>query len=330
MPYDVVVDRARLERAMTATADAIRDKTCGAHAVIWDPDTGFQDAVLEIKNSKLVAEKDVNFFDYDGTLLHSYTIAEAQALTALPPLPERDGLISQGWNWTLDEVKAVDRPALIGANYDTPDGAAKLRINTVIDNLSVTLNLYQATAKDFSVDWGDGSTAETYGTSGKFSLSHEYVIGGEYTISLSANSGRFEFGDFTQVICSPDVVREVNLSRQVTKVQAYSFNGLRTLEKVSFSQDIAFSGASIFQDGGALRFLALPKNAASAQGSYFCRWAGALFGVATPREFSFGTQPFTDAYNLRFPAIPDGQTSVAHDQNGNIGDQRKRMRPHMV
>src|SRR5574344_498215 len=33
--------------------------------------------------------KDVNFYDYDGTLLYSYTLAEAQALTALPDQPTR-------------------------------------------------------------------------------------------------------------------------------------------------------------------------------------------------------------------------------------------------
>ena len=39
--------------------------------------------------------KDVNFYDYDGTLLHSYTAEEAQALSELPPLPTQKGLICQ-------------------------------------------------------------------------------------------------------------------------------------------------------------------------------------------------------------------------------------------
>jgi hypothetical protein len=38
-------------------------------------------------------EQCVRFYDYDGTLLYSYTVAEAQELTELPPLPEQPGLI---------------------------------------------------------------------------------------------------------------------------------------------------------------------------------------------------------------------------------------------
>lgn len=41
----------------------------------------------------IVAEKDVKFYDYDGTLLYEYTIAEANALSELPELPTHDGLI---------------------------------------------------------------------------------------------------------------------------------------------------------------------------------------------------------------------------------------------
>ena len=38
-----------------------------------------------------VPMKDVNFYDYDGTRLYSYTVAEAAALTELPPLPTQPG-----------------------------------------------------------------------------------------------------------------------------------------------------------------------------------------------------------------------------------------------
>ena len=50
-------------------------------------------------------EKDVDFIDYDGTLLYSYTADEFLAMDALPPNPSHDGLVAQGWNWTLAEIK---------------------------------------------------------------------------------------------------------------------------------------------------------------------------------------------------------------------------------
>lgn len=53
-----------------------------------------------------VQSKDVDFLDYDGTIVYSYTATEFANLTALPANPTHDGLISQGWNWTLADAKA--------------------------------------------------------------------------------------------------------------------------------------------------------------------------------------------------------------------------------
>ena len=39
---------------------------------------------------------DVTFIDYDGSVLYSYILAYAQALTELPTLPSHDGLVCQG------------------------------------------------------------------------------------------------------------------------------------------------------------------------------------------------------------------------------------------
>ena len=50
-------------------------------------------------------EKDVNFYDYDGTRLYSYSAADFAALDALPANPSHDGLTAQGWNWTLADAK---------------------------------------------------------------------------------------------------------------------------------------------------------------------------------------------------------------------------------
>ena len=43
-------------------------------------------------------EEYVRFYDYDGTLVASYTLKEAQKLTSLPYGPNHEGLIFQGWN----------------------------------------------------------------------------------------------------------------------------------------------------------------------------------------------------------------------------------------
>jgi hypothetical protein len=51
MAYDKVVDSAKLDAAMTATANAIRAKTGGSSAIQWKETTGFADAVVNVPSS---------------------------------------------------------------------------------------------------------------------------------------------------------------------------------------------------------------------------------------------------------------------------------------
>lgn len=57
---------------------------------------------------------DVNFFDYDGTLLYAYTWDEAKELTELPPLPTHDNMEVREWNYTLEDIKAQGTDTTIG------------------------------------------------------------------------------------------------------------------------------------------------------------------------------------------------------------------------
>ena len=48
MAFDKLIDSAKLESAMLATANAIREKTGGTAPIEWDPTTGFKSAIDEI------------------------------------------------------------------------------------------------------------------------------------------------------------------------------------------------------------------------------------------------------------------------------------------
>lgn len=52
MAYDKVVDSAKLDAGMTATANAIRAKTGGTGAIPWKENTGFADAVGDISQAE--------------------------------------------------------------------------------------------------------------------------------------------------------------------------------------------------------------------------------------------------------------------------------------
>ena len=73
--------------------------------------------------------KDVDFYDYDGKRLFSYTSEEFMALTSMPELPDHTdiGLTNEGWNWSLAEIKELADPHLnVGCTYYTTDGKTKI------------------------------------------------------------------------------------------------------------------------------------------------------------------------------------------------------------
>lgn len=97
-------------------ADAIREKKGTTNLI--NPQN-FSEEILGITSGTVnIERKDVNFYDYDGTLLYSYTLEEAQALASLPELPTREGLISQCWNYTLEGIANNNYKCEVGAIYD--------------------------------------------------------------------------------------------------------------------------------------------------------------------------------------------------------------------
>ena len=141
---------------------------------------------------------DVNFYDYDGTIVYSYSAADFANLSAMPANPVHDGLTAQGWNWTLADAKAqvlVSGALDIGQMYKTSDGKTRLYIR-ILDNLAMNLRLYlyQSVGRGVSIDWGDGSATETISSTGTKSANHTYSTIGDYVITLTVTSGAMKLG----------------------------------------------------------------------------------------------------------------------------------------
>lgn len=145
------------------------------------------------------SDKLIKFIDYDGTVLTSYTAAEALALTAMPALPSHEGLTCQGWNFTLEEMKARVNGVgicIVGPMYTTSDGKTKLKIKLYSPKFSsVTIVFKQTKANGVELDWGDGSEVETFSAANSnINATHEYSapsFPATYTISLTPVSGTF-------------------------------------------------------------------------------------------------------------------------------------------
>lgn len=91
-------------------------------------------------------------------------------MSELPPLPTREGLTCQEWNWTLQQIKdyvASYGKCEIGATYTTDDGKTRIKL-TIRDPKYATIPIVfqQNVANGVKVNWGDGSADQTYsGTS---------------------------------------------------------------------------------------------------------------------------------------------------------------------
>lgn len=139
--------RSQIDRINANIADAYTEAEAkGATMPATENSANLADTVASIPTAPPapIEEKDVNFYDYDGTVLCAYTAAEALTLTALPLAPAHEGLTFQGWNRTLNELKAYVADygvSDIGATYITDDGVTRLYLN-IDDNDSLECVLY--------------------------------------------------------------------------------------------------------------------------------------------------------------------------------------------
>lgn len=227
--------------------------------------------VSTIKAVRAVEEKDVNFYDYDGTLLYSYTVAEAQALTELPPAPTppKDFLVFEEWNWTLAQIKEYNDPVQVGAIYKPVDDKTRAVIQIDEDWQKDVVIHYKQWGLAVTVDWGDGSLEET--TKGDYSgnefiVTHTYAEKGTYTITIvsadtfdlgNTNAQLPFFGD-TTVENGSLALREVYVGGKA-RILSYAFYKARKLETVTLSKRQTAIYSYAFRDS-SLRAIVVPST----------------------------------------------------------------------
>ena len=296
------------DRSLTSVANAIRAKG-GTSDVLVFPD-GFISAISAIQTggsgdgtAPSAKWSDVTFIDYDGTVLYSYSLAEAQALTELPALPAHDGLVCQGWNWTLDAIKALSRPVTVGAMYITDDGATKLHIRiATVGRMTVPLFIGQTVENGVTIDWGDGSTAETLSGTGNVNKSHTYADPGDYVISLMPQDGcTLSFGDGSSSNCVMGTLGK---------------NGIvycNMLQYVSIGKNVTSIGNSVFQSCSSLASITIPTSVTSIGNSAFYS-CSSLASITIPTGVtSISNYAFNGCSSLASITIPTGVTSISNN-----------------
>ena len=249
--------------------------------------------------------KAVNFRDYDGTILYSYTVDEAAALTELPPLPEHSGLICQGWNWSLDGIKAMGRAVEVGAMYITDDGKTRIYIHLEDGRTSPMLGC--CPNGTVTVDWGDGTEPDTLtGTSTstvQWTPTHEYGAAGDYVIKLTVDGSMGLAGSGS--------------SNQYSYLLRYSSGGdgrnlvyQSAIEKVEIGDGVTSIGSNAFRSFSLLSAITIPVGVTSI-GSNAFRSCYSLSAITIPVGMtSIDGYAFNSCYSLSAITIPDGVTSI--------------------
>ena len=221
-----------------------------------------------------VQENDVNFFDYDGTLLYSYSAADFANLSAIPANPSHTGLTAQGWNWTLADAMTYVQTygeLDIGQSYITDDG--KTRIYWTIRSTALTayVRYAQSESNAVEVDWGDG-TVETFSGTSATTRQHTYASAGDYVCTLHPASGKtMSISNYSATNTflggstsgSRFAVTRVELGERITGDLAYAFYGCYALKSVTIPDYITSISDNAFYNCRRIKSIVLPIGAVS-------------------------------------------------------------------
>lgn len=280
------------------------------------------------KKADNVGTKDVTFIDYDGTVLYAYTIDEAKALTELPPLPSREGLICQGWNYDLSTIQSYDRPVTVGAMYTTDDGTTRIHIHLEEGRTAPMLGVCPLGTVE--VDWGDGTPHDTLTGASPYTVvwtqNHQYAQPGDYVIRLtvtdemgfygrsSANESaailRYSNGEDTRNYAYRLAVREINIGSGVTAIGQYAFARCEALTRISIPREVTEIDTYAFYYSFGFSCIVIPDGVTEIP-NYMCQCCYNLAKISLPHGLvSIGKYAFGTCQDLPTVVIPNSVTSI--------------------
>ena len=326
-----------------ATADELSAKASEANLGRCYRFTGVTDGTYTTNNIYVVGEsgmsiqlipykpegpneisKEVNFLDYDGTILYSYTAAEFAALSSMPANPTHYGLTAQGWNWSLTNAKAYVakyRKLNIGQMYITDDGKTRIYIHLEEGRTSPVLSVCPNGTVD--IDWGDGTTHDTLTGSDTstavYTSAHNYAAPGDYVIQLTV-TGSMGFGSNGLLVYTSNsddrnsvygnAIRKIELGSGVTSIGSSAFGGCYSLSSIIIPDSVTSIGDGAFGSCYSLSSITIADGVTSI-GNYAFSDCYSLSSITIPDGVtSIGGYAFNSCYSLSSITIPDSVTSI--------------------
>ena len=274
----------------------------------------------------------IRFFDYDGTLVASYTSVPA----SLPSVPTHTGLTNGTWNYTLQQVTTQFNAmgtCDVGANYTTSSGATEIDIVLQEGRLHPYLSL--AVNGTVSIDWGDNTTPDSVtGTdlSTRIStINHEYSQAGSYTIKISKTSGTGYALKCTSIYTllnkntsdgNPsrvysNCVKAVRVGANCS-LGSYAFGYLWSIESVSLPSNVEVLSNSTYIFGYcySLPYVSIPQSLASNTSinyMFYSCYCLEHVSIAGGVSLNFGTHAFYACYNLKSISVTSNTDTIGNN-----------------
>ena len=316
---------------LTAVADAIRAKGGTSDPLVY-PD-GFVTAIQAIQTGGPApgAPGDITFYDYDGTIVTSWTLEELATKTALPDYPSHEGLTCQGWNWSLADLKTTNRKMNVGAMYITDDGKTRIYIRLEEGRTSPMLGV--CPNGTVTVDWGDGTTPDiltgTSTTTVKWTPNHAYASPGEYVIKLTVDgtmgfygsSSTNQYSAILRYSANADTrnyayrssVQRVEIGENATIIGSYAFYYCYSLALITIPSSVTSIGSNAFAYCYSLAAVTIPDIVTSIKNAVFQN-CFALASITIPDSVTIiGANALGNCYGLNLITIPSSVTSIGHD-----------------
>lgn len=298
---------------------------------------------------------DVTFYDYDGSILYSYTADEFLALSSMPEDPTHEGLISLGWNWDFTNARlyVADYGKLnIGEMYAPEDGKTHIKIHIPEGGRTeIPLCFTQSVANGVIVNWGDGSNTETSDvivTNGSVEIHHTYEEDNtDYEITLEttnsceigygykAKNGRISLlggSDTENAVFQvfPTYITELIISDSVTSIESGAFSNCTHLQSLIIPDSITSIGDGAFVGCYDLQSLTVPSSITSINASIFdgCRSLQSL--ILSDSITSIGAFAFSLCRSLRSLSIPNLVTSIEDNAFESCEYLQTLIIPHSV
>lgn len=271
-------------------------------------------------------DNDVIFYDYDGSVVASYTASEFATVNVLPANPSHEGLTAQGWNWTLEDAKTYVGKygkLIVGQMYTTDDGKTRIYIHLEQGRLAPYLGI--AIKGTATVEWGDGNTDTVTGTSTTtvVSTQHVYATAGDYVIKIAVDGAMCISGN--DVICSQllwknttvklenapyeNAIKKVEIGRNVN-LKNYSFAYCYGLETITIPNTVQEIGYNSFVYCCSLKFVTVP-NSISEIGQFAFNSCVALKAISFSNSITgIDASAFGSCYELKTVSLPTGLTII--------------------